>query len=219
MKFSEYIALNEANEQKVAEVFKKKMQPAIDKMMSDIDQRLKNWNISGKASIDVKVTKGKDTRDREEYEMRYVLSLPRGLGVEDAKDFRDNLRRYSSELKDYVNKICDLPFFSKRWYFDIGTMEISGRGPWEVAIIRILEKENYRELDVEARERYKDEDAFEALQYMIDELKLYKDGADLLKYAKKAGRVSPELVKEAKALAKAIVDFKKRAGMVLKKLA
>ena len=203
----------EDGEDKVLSVLRKKIQPVVDELLDRIDDRIKNWGLNDKAAISIE----EDHSDGE-LTLKYMLKLPKGMGVEEARDFAIFLDNNLGEMRKFAQKFRQMPFFNNRWHIDFGIGRISGRGPWEIAIINVREVEKYSPSDAE-REQYKDENAFQALQNVIDEIRVHDNGKDLLKSAQIAGRIAPEIVKEAKALLKAMIDFKGKAKAELKQLA
>lgn len=219
MKFSEFIGeslIIEKNEDKVLAVLKKNMQPALDQAEKMLNDRLDNWGIKKKVDV---YSKEKEVAGG--YEVEYWLEVPKDFGVGDGRDFSEEAYKAFRDVGRKLDKVFHLPFFARRWNANFGIMEVSGRGPWKVAQIRIKENPNFNrgEASPENINLDKDERGFSALKDMLDDLRLYKDGENILKYANKAGRIAPELVKEAKKLARAIKEFRDRAEAEMKKLA
>ena len=218
MKFSEFMSeslIVEKNEDKVLQALKKKMQPAIDQAEKMLNDRLEKWGINKKVEVTAK-----DITLPSGLQIEYWLNVPRDFRVEDAKDFVTVADKAFREVQRKSEKVFSLPFFSKRWNVSFGVLEVSGRGPWRVAQIRVTENQNGRgSLTPEEREVDKDYNSFIALSNLLDEIRLYHDGENLLRYANKAGRLFPEIVKEAKKLARTIKEFKDKAEAEMKKLA
>lgn len=220
MKFSEFIGsdlLVEKNEEKVLSILKKNMQSVLDKVEKDFKGSFGKWLTPEEvASIAVY---SQEEKDGDEYLVDYYLRGPKKISVESARDFETDLDKALKNIEKGIDKTFRLPFFRDRWIATFGSLSVSGRGPWRVAEIKIRPVDQRGEMSPDEKQLWKDENAFQALRSVIDEIRIFKNGEDLLRYAKRAGRVSPEIVKEAKKLAKTIIDFKTRAEAEIKKLA
>lgn len=205
-------SLDEAHEEKLTSVLSKKMKPAINELLDKLKKEMKHYDIEGEPVI-----KENYIKELDSYTINYYLTLPKGLNIQNAKDFASSLNRLLSNTYKEVEKIKNLPFFKKRWFLTFITHTTSGHGPWLIATVKAKDKTNHTPWTQAEIDEEKEKEAFRDLKYLVTYFQFNPNL--VLKYSKNAGRISPSIVKNAQTLIKQVQDFINQSEEEIKKLA